>query len=694
MRIMKAAIAALAIICGCSAADAQGQLPAKTVWGNFSSSQALPGPISQAQLTTLCNVFTTSLAGCVPSSGGGTTNFLRADGTWAPSTGSGIIALTGDVTATGPGSAAATLATVNANVGSFGSATQCVALTVNAKGLVTGASAATCAPAFSSITSTPTTLAGYGIASPLPVNQGGWGLATLTANAIYKGNGTSAPSVSALSDNGTIVSTSEPVNLTSQPLVQEIANASSTGTTLNKLAKLTGAPSTAVIATTSDTSGVVGIVIGGAGTTASAQIAVHGRASCIFDGATTAGDYVQISSTTTGDCHDAGSSYPAAGQVLGRVLSTNGSGGTFAMEVFSPGIAAGGGSGSVTSVAITPGGGLVSTGTCTITTTGTCALFVEQMLPGGRLTVASGVCVPVTDQVAQTTIYYAPCGSEWVPIYDGTNMTLHQFTSSNTDTVGLSLVLTSFWSSNSLYDAYVFMHSGSPTLCTPTAWTNSTTRSTGLAVFKGVVVNASSFTCVINVAGSATGFTCAQFQCTYVGTFLAGASSGTIDLKFGTAASNCGAAVLSVFNAYNRRNTRATVSDTTASWTYTGSAWRAVHGQTTCSATVVIGLNEDAFHGEYLDQMQNAASGASMFLGLGLNSSTALANRSSSAVGWISTVTPFNASNMATWNDVLPLGNNVVYAIEQSDGVNANTFAGNNASGGHNDMQLSVSGPM
>jgi trimeric autotransporter adhesin len=47
-----------------------------------------------------------------------------------------ITALTGDVTATGPGSAAATLATVNANVGTFTYST----VTVNAKGLVTAAS--------------------------------------------------------------------------------------------------------------------------------------------------------------------------------------------------------------------------------------------------------------------------------------------------------------------------------------------------------------------------------------------------------------------------------------------------------------------------------------------------------------------------------------------------------------------------
>lgn len=55
---------------------------------------------------------------------------------------------TGDAT----GATALTLATVNSNVGSFGSATQSVALTVNAKGLITAASAATITPAVGSIT--------------------------------------------------------------------------------------------------------------------------------------------------------------------------------------------------------------------------------------------------------------------------------------------------------------------------------------------------------------------------------------------------------------------------------------------------------------------------------------------------------------------------------------------------------------
>lgn len=55
--------------------------------------------------------------------------------------GSGITNLTGDVTAAGPGSVAATLATVNANTGACGDSTHVCAVTLNAKGLATAASA-------------------------------------------------------------------------------------------------------------------------------------------------------------------------------------------------------------------------------------------------------------------------------------------------------------------------------------------------------------------------------------------------------------------------------------------------------------------------------------------------------------------------------------------------------------------------
>jgi hypothetical protein len=127
-----------------------------------------------------------------------------------------------------------------------------------------------------------------------------------------------------------------------------ISNASSTGTTVNTLTKLTGAPSTAVIVGTSDTGGAVGITTAGAGTSGTATITTAGKISCVFDGATTAGDYVQISSSTAGNCHDTGAAtYPSSGQVLGRVLSTNGSGGTYTLDLFPSEIKGASGGGSV-----------------------------------------------------------------------------------------------------------------------------------------------------------------------------------------------------------------------------------------------------------------------------------------------------------------------------------------------------------
>jgi hypothetical protein len=125
-----------------------------------------------------------------------------------------------------------------------------------------------------------------------------------------------------------------------------ISNASSTGTTQNTLTKLTGAPSTAVITATTDTGGAIGITTAGAGTTGTATITTAGEVSCVFDGATTAGDYVQISSTTAGNCHDTGAAtYPTSGQVIGRVLSTNGSGGTYTLDLFPSEIKGGSGGG-------------------------------------------------------------------------------------------------------------------------------------------------------------------------------------------------------------------------------------------------------------------------------------------------------------------------------------------------------------
>jgi len=87
-------------------------------------------------------------------------------------------ALTGDVTALA-GNNATTLATVNANVGSFGSATAAPAVTVNAKGLVTAVSTNTITPAVGSITGL-----GTGVATALAVNVGSAGAPVVNGGAL------------------------------------------------------------------------------------------------------------------------------------------------------------------------------------------------------------------------------------------------------------------------------------------------------------------------------------------------------------------------------------------------------------------------------------------------------------------------------------------------------------------------------
>lgn len=87
------------------------------------------------------------------------------------------IALSGDATISAAG--VLTLASVNANVGSFGSATQCPAVTVNAKGLITAASQTACTPAVGSVTGL-----GTGIATALGHNVGTAGAPVLFNGAL------------------------------------------------------------------------------------------------------------------------------------------------------------------------------------------------------------------------------------------------------------------------------------------------------------------------------------------------------------------------------------------------------------------------------------------------------------------------------------------------------------------------------
>ena len=106
---------------------------------------------------------------------------------------------TGDAT----GATALTLATVNSNVGSFGSATAAPSFTVNAKGLITAASSSTITPAIGSVTGL-----GTGVATALAINTGTSGAVLTLGGALGTPSSGTLSGCSGLPISGLTASTS------------------------------------------------------------------------------------------------------------------------------------------------------------------------------------------------------------------------------------------------------------------------------------------------------------------------------------------------------------------------------------------------------------------------------------------------------------------------------------------------------
>jgi hypothetical protein len=160
------------------------------------SSGGVPTQITvanEASDTTCFPLFVTAATGDLgPKTNAGlsynsSTSVLTATGFSGPLTGNAstatalatgrTIAITGDLAYTSPSfdgsgnvTAAGTLATVNSNVGSFGSSTESPTYTVNGKGLITAAANVTITPAVGSITGL-----GTNVATALAVNVGSAG---------------------------------------------------------------------------------------------------------------------------------------------------------------------------------------------------------------------------------------------------------------------------------------------------------------------------------------------------------------------------------------------------------------------------------------------------------------------------------------------------------------------------------------
>ena len=267
--------------------------------------------------------------------------------------------------------------------------------------------------------------------------------------------------------------------------------------------------------------------------------------------------------------------------------------------------------------------------------------------PGGRLTTSSSVCVPTADIVAATAIYYAPCQSPYVPIYNGTSVQSYNFTSSVTDTVGLTLTLGSNWTASTLFDVYATLNGGSPVLCT-IPWSSTgfgtSTRTSGLVIYAGLLTNSSPASCRTT---NSTTLSVSVNQGTYLGTFLTNGNTGQIDLKFGTLASGGGAAVQGVWNSYNQTLGTFFVQDTSTSLYITSATTTQPYDANTSGGvgnrvTVVQGGAGNALNLNFTAYFTTSSSNVA--IGFGWNSTSAFSSRCSTALASGSSSFPMNSS--------------------------------------------------
>jgi len=259
---------------------------------------------------------------------------------------------------------------------------------------------------------------------------------------------------------------------------------------------------------------------------------------------------------------------------------------------------------------------------------------IMPSVPGGRLTLTSGTPVTVTDVSSSTNVYYTPYIHNVIMLWDGTIWKSITFSEV---TLALGAV-----TSGLPYDVFAYL-SGGALAIEKLAWTNTTTRATGISLQDGRYCK----------TGDKTRL--------YLGSFYTTSTTQTADTttkRF-------------LFNVYNRKFRKLNVTDTTDSWIYSTAVWRSWNNSTSNRVEVLVGINDDLTELTFNGVASNTAN-LSMGYGIGVDSTSTNSADTYTASGSLSVL----VSGSAVYKNYLPVGYHYLQALEYGSTSGTTRFFG------------------
>lgn len=244
--------------------------------------------------------------------------------------------------------------------------------------------------------------------------------------------------------------------------------------------------------------------------------------------------------------------------------------------------------------------------------------------PQGRLTLTSGTPVISADVSAGTAVYYTPYVGNLVPLWDGTKHVMTSFSE-------LTLAMNSNHTASNIYDVFIFLDSGTPTIGTGPAWNTATAgagaRGSGAGTTElerkgGLWVNKAAIT----ARNGGTTYSVDANKATLVGSIYIDGTNGQVTCHISAGQSRKWA----VSNAYHRKPIILMARDSTSSWTYASATVRQSNAASGNKVTPFSCLPEESVKIEFSQTINifdnaNPETGDGN-IGVGWNSTTAYAS--------------------------------------------------------------------